>query len=485
MTKPKKSNSTTKSETSQAETPSEETKKDAADPGVIAHEDIGEGSGASAQETGGEIKPIESTLVGDGGDGLPAAEKRDEREVEATALSEPASDAAAPEDATASDEPSEKVDLTDTPADAILRETPASAPAPVQNVTVNKTGFWPVVLGGVVAAGLGAAATIWALPHLPAGWLPDPAPVIDVDAIRADAVKAAEDAAQKVVADMPAPEAPGDLQAALDEQAKRVEALAQSLENLPAAAEATGEQADAALGQTVADLKTWLQQQASQIEQLTARPQLDEAVAAKIQALADQADTLKEQIEDAAQKAQEQIIAAQDQASKLQEAAADSTRRAEAVAAIASLKAALERGVTKDEAAQALEGSGIDAPEALQRDVPSLASLQAGFGDASRDALRATLREDSASGGGNVIVNYLRAQTGIRSVAPREGDDPDAILSRANAEVESGDIAGALDELAALPETARTAPAMAEWLDGAQAYRDAQAALTDLSAAKN
>ena len=78
---------------------------------------------------------------------------------------------------------------------------PSSAPA--QKVTVQKTGFWPVVLGGVVAAGLGSAATIWALPNLPAGWLPDQpapaaapaaAPEVDVAAIRSDAVAAAQSA---------------------------------------------------------------------------------------------------------------------------------------------------------------------------------------------------------------------------------------------------------------------------------------------------
>ncbi|MFN4102673.1 MAG: hypothetical protein ACK4GT_23170, partial [Pararhodobacter sp.] len=66
-----------------------------------------------------------------------------------------------------------------------------------------------------------------------------------------------------------------------------------------------------------------------------------------------------------------------------------------------------------------------------------------------------------------------------------EGDDPDAILSRADAQVEAGQIAPALDELAALPEAARTAPAMAAWLAGAEAYASAQAALSDLSSDQN
>ena len=94
-------------------------------------------------------------------------------------------------------------------------------------------------------------------------------------------------------------------------------------------------------------------------------------------------------------------------------------------------------------------------------------------------------RSDADTGGGNVLTNFLKAQTGARSVAPREGDDPDAVLSRANASVEAGDIAAALDEIQALPENARQVPAMAEWLAGAQAYNDAQAALSDLTTSTN
>ncbi|RNF35126.1 hypothetical protein [Paracoccus methylarcula] len=168
----------------------------------------------------------------------------------------------------------------------------------------------------------------------------------------------------------------------------------------------------------------------------------------------------------------------------MQEAAADSTKRAQAVAAVAALQAALDKGVTAQDAQQALADAGMDAPEALQQDIPSIETLQDSFGDASRAALRASLSGEGGQGG-NMLTNFLKAQTGARSVAPREGDDPDAVLSRANAKVEAGDIAAALEEMAALPDAAREAPAMAEWLAGASAFSDAQAALSDLSATTN
>ena len=95
------------------------------------------------------------------------------------------------------------------------------------------------------------------------------------------------------------------------------------------------------------------------------------------------------------------------------------------------------------------------------------------------------LRGDSAAGNGNLLTNFLRAQTGARSVEAREGSDPDAILSRADEAVQAGRIAEAVTEIEALSDNARAAPAMAEWLAGAVSYRDAQAALSDLSAPSN
>lgn len=436
-------------------------KKTAAQPGVIATSDVGTGRGDAAMARGGEIRPVDSSLLGKSAEDRPAAAPRKGGKAGDRAVDvSPSGEAVplSPSNIPASGRPEK-------PAEAAKPDAPA--PAPVQRVTVRKTGFWHVVLGGVVAAGIGAAATIWALPHLPPGWPPvaEPQPAIDAETIRAEAVAAAQESAQQLV---------DDFAASLD---------------IPAPAEAPAEGAAGTedidgLRQELADLRARVDDQSSRLDELQGAPAVDPEAADRIGALARQAEELEQRIAAAAEQASQQIGAAQAEAERLQAAAAESTRRAEAVAAIGALQAALDRGVSGDQARQALEDAGIDAPEALRQDVPSLDSLQAGFGDAARAALRASLREDSASGG-NVLTNFLRAQTGARSVAPREGDDPDAILSRANAAVEAGRIGEALDEIAALPEAARAAPAMAEWLAGATAWRDAQAALSDLSATTN
>lgn len=466
-------------------------KKPAAKPGTLKTRETGEGDGAAAAPGGGKVEPADSTLLGQSADGRPAAAPRpeDQRPVDPAEIQRIADSEAAkavegkpvtakpagakPAEAAPKEQAgdgSAKVAAQEPAKDGAAKGA-TSAPSP--KPAVQKTGFWPVVLGGVVAAGVGSAATIWALPHLPAGWLPDrgetvvATPQVDVDAIRADAVSAAESG---VAAQIEA----------------RVAALREELAAQAPAAPGEAPAFDAtALEQQIAALRGQLEQQARQIGELAARPSADPAAAGRMQELAAQAEALEPQIQTAAEQAQSRITEAQAEAEKLQAAAADSTRRAEAVAAIASLQAALDRGVTPDEARATLEGAGMDAPEALTREVPSLTGLQEGFGPAARAALRATLREESASGEGNLLTNFLRAQTGARSVAPREGGDPDAILSRAGAAVDAGRIAAALDEMQALPDTAKTAPEMAAWLAGAEAYRAAQAALDDLSANSN
>lgn len=501
-------------------------RKAAAEPGAIASAPIPPGDGAMAAATGAEVRPVKSTLLGDAtGQHPPAARKSGMSDPasadlpQATPFGTGATRTGAPGDRLSDGQKRPDASAGDATPPAVPDAAPAvaaSVPPPARPAPQGrKTGFWPVVLGGVVAAGLGSAATIWALPRLPAGWLPEneaqtvtPAPEIDLDALRAEAVAAAEAAAQATAQTTAESTAQATAETVVDRQIAALrEELAAQLATAPAETDAPPPSSPAVVVGTapdeapdapqaepaapavspeeVAALRDQLDQQAARIQELIDRPQIDPALAERVEALAGQADTLEQQIQTAAQAAQAQINEAQAEAERLQQAAAESTRRAEAVAAVAALQSALDRGVSPDEAQQALAGAGLDTPEALTRAVPSLDSLQAGFPEAARAALRTTLREDSAAGEGNVIANFLRAQTGARSVAPREGDDPDAVLSRADAAVEAGRIADAVAEIEALPEPARAAPAMAEWLAGATAYRDAQAALSDLSAPSN
>jgi hypothetical protein len=111
--------------------------------------------------------------------------------------------------------------------------------------------------------------------------------------------------------------------------------------------------------------------------------------------------------------------------------------------------------------------------------VPTLASLQTGFPVAARAALEAALRANMGESWSERIGTFLRSQTGARSLEPREGADPDAVLSRAEAALARGDLDATLTEIAALPATAQTA--MADWSGLATQRLDALQALRDLA----
>lgn len=158
--------------------------------------------------------------------------------------------------------------------------------------------------------------------------------------------------------------------------------------------------------------------------------------------------------------------------------------RAEAIAqssALLAIQAALDTG---EPFATALSGlTGADVPEALSTvadtGVASLSQLQTTYDDAARAALSASLRDLADGDASARISSFLKAQLGLRSLTPREGDDPDAVLSRAQAALDGGDVATALSELDALPASGQAE--MADWRATAQARVDAIAAAGDLA----
>ena len=124
-------------------------------------------------------------------------------------------------------------------------------------------------------------------------------------------------------------------------------------------------------------------------------------------------------------------------------------------------------------------------PEPLAQEVlPTLDQLQMSFDAPARAALTASLKAESKTEGPlGAVSNFLRVQTGARSVEPREGTDPDAVLSRASALVAQGDLPTALTELQGLPEAGQAA--MAGWVAQANAYLAAETALKNVAKSLN
>lgn len=314
-------------------------------------------------------------------------------------------------------------------------------PAPQRSI------FWPLVFGGLVAAVLGfiAGRGDQLEPYLPASM-------------------------QRAQSDLtPIEEQLATLTETATAQAAKIEAL----ENQPASTADIG-----ALSQALDDLQTRL---ADLEARPVAAPSANDGVeAAEIAALREALD------------AQQATLDAQrtDIAALLEKTdAAEGIARSEASSLLA--RAALNRVVTAVETGDTFtpalgdleETLPVEIPDALrvaaETGVPTLSVLQSDFPEAARAALaaaRAEIPEAEVEG----LGGFLRRQLGARSIAPREGSDPDAVLSRAEAALRDGELATALGELEALPEVARTS--MQGWLDAAnarQAAEDAAKALAD------
>ncbi|MGB5559577.1 MAG: hypothetical protein WBN04_16385 [Paracoccaceae bacterium] len=177
------------------------------------------------------------------------------------------------------------------------------------------------------------------------------------------------------------------------------------------------------------------------------------------------------------------IEAAQTKAAEKEQTAAQHSETALARAALTGLQAAIESGAPFADLLNTLSGVGVEVPADLAlnatQGVPTLAALQQSYPVAAREALNASIQARADSGEIDRFTAFLRTQLGSRSLEPKEGADPDAILSRAESALRDGNLPRAMSELKALPEAG--ASAMAGWIATAQSRLDAVAAVTALS----
>ena len=158
---------------------------------------------------------------------------------------------------------------------------------------------------------------------------------------------------------------------------------------------------------------------------------------------------------------------------------------AAAQSAIALVRGALNEGQPYADNLAPISEAGLEIPAALSDPAPdgvaTQGTLLADFPAAARDALDAARHADPESTRG--LGAFLKRELGARSTTPQEGDDADAILSRAEAALKREDLSTALTELQALPDPA--AEAMANWVELATVRRDALAALDAVAADLN
>lgn len=424
-------------------------------------------------------KAVEDAVVVEEAAGADAPGAQDAGDITAGKAAEALEDAVGQSDDTPApdDDPDNApVETPVEPAVETVHEAPVIAPTPVTEPE-RRSGFFPVVLGGVVAAGLGAGALYLAQDR---GW------------VSLGGTEELQDAIVQQDGEIAV------LKAALSETSTRIKALEQ--------AQLDGVAIDAALGALKGDGDAIKAETAAMAETLAAlRAQIEsvetqpipkaelpaEVVAAYEARLADMMGTVDTRfvaMQAALDARLAEIAAAQTAAAQSEAEAMRAAEVAAARAAMARVEIALDSGAGFAGDAQVVaDKAGVEIPAALSavaaEGAPTLAALQGTFPDVARAALTAATREAADDGSVSPLTAFLRTQLGARSLEPREGDDPDAVLSRAEAAVRNGDLDAALAEIAALPQVGQDA--LATWVAQAETRRAALAAAADLSAQLN
>ncbi|MDN5785993.1 COG4223 family protein [Pseudorhodobacter sp.] len=402
-----------------------------------------------------DTEPATATAMPDAKPSTPARAKPDE-----VRAGEVKRDSATP---ISSSEPKPDTAKLDAPKPKAPEKTQAPPPAPV--IVKRGPGFGALVLGGALAAVLGFAVAQFVKPE---GW---PFPANDqLDAKLTAQSKAIDDLRAQLLA-LPKEDVKGPT-------AEDLAAISDTANHALQTAEAAKAAADAP-SEDVAPRITALE---DRIGALEARPTGDGGVdSAALTALSGKIAALRTELE--AQKATAQ---AQEKATEVQsEKATQAAQKTLLQADLAKVEAAIQSGASYTEPLASLTAAGLNIPAVLTENaetgVPTAADLATALEDPAREALSVSVRGNMGSTWTERAGAFLRSQTGARSLTPRAGDDPDAVLSRVNADAIAGNFEKALGEVAALPEAAQTV--LGDWVARVKLRLNAEQATAAISAA--
>ena len=351
---------------------------------------------------------------------------------------------------------------------AVLPEPTPEPPAPAKS---GGSGLFPLLLGGLVAGAIGFAAAFFGLTQQDNSELPQRITGVEqaLEGIntRLDGFETSigELAASIPELDTTTPAAVAALETDVGTFSGDIAALQSEVEALQ------GSVTNLSLGGGGEGAPDYAAEFAAQME----------AFQAEVDRVTSTAET---EVAAARAEAEATRAAAEAEAEAARQAAEIAEAQIAFQAALAEVQVALDTGAPFEGALSALDG--LDLPAALvdvaADGVLPLTELQRSFPDAARLALQAADRgpaEDANALG--KVTSFLMAQTNARSLEPREGDSADAVLSRAEAALKSGDLSATLAEVGALGEGPLAA--LADWVAPAQARDAAVAAVAELNQA--
>lgn len=339
-------------------------------------------------------------------------------------------------------------------------------PREIERIVEKRGGFGAALLGGAVAAVLGFVVGQGGLLNsvLPASL--QGAAAVDMTGFEAEqsALKSQIAALQAQLGEIKLPDI-----APLDQRLTTVEDAVTSLSAVQSAAQPADPEAAAKLAALT-----------QRLDQIEARPITEAASPEVVAAFENELTKLQENL--AAQRAEVEVMLAE--AREMELSSVEAARIAAAQTALAKIRGSLDAGGAYLSAVSELQAQQVEVPAALlstaETGVVTLDGLREAFTPAAREALALARDETKGSGG---LMDYVNRHLAARSTSPQQGDGADAVLSRAEAAINSGDLDTALVELGGLSDAAQVA--LADWEAFARARLAALAAVDQLAQSLN
>ncbi|MEX5727935.1 hypothetical protein Ga0609869_001288 [Rhodovulum iodosum] len=347
----------------------------------------------------------------------------------------------------------EEAETVQEPDSPPAKEAPQPAPAK------GGSGVFRGIVGGVIAVALGYGAAQYIKPE---GFtFPGTEPTAEATNFDAIATSVSEST---------------DRLAALE---ARIAELGDAVAALPA--ETGPVEMPAELNETIAGLGEQLSTIDNRLSKLESRPLPTDGAEQVAEAYQREIDEMRAALNE--QRARNEELSAR--VDSVADSAKAEVDQAVTRAALMRINAALDGGGGFDSAVADLDGTEVPAALAEVADdgVATMAELRASFAGYARAALRESLKDAADGAPSDRLSAFLRSQLGARSLEPREGDDPDAVLSRAEAALNAGNLDDALNEIAALPEAGQAE--MAPWAERARTRAEAVAAADALADSLN